>query len=363
MAASLGNPSFPSLNTIEVSSMESTITKNNGLPASSPGPDHSSATAEAKATTWLGRLFQRFPFQRINWITSSFLIGTLILTLTVVPWYLWHFGLDWFQVALFFVMLASAGFSISTGYHRLFSHIAFQAAWPVRLFTLVFGAAAFENSALMWSTEHRRHHKHVDHDDDPYSISKGFFYAHIGWLIFKLNAEPPYDNVADLLKDKLVCWQHRYVQYIAVVVSFVLPAIAGAFWNGWAGALGAFLIAGVARIVVLQHCTFLINSACHVFGSQPYSSKCSARDSWFLALFTFGEGYHNYHHEFQYDYRNGVKPWNFDPTKWIIWTFSKVGLTKNLRRVPNEKIRLAQQLNALASEPRAEPDISGPELA
>ena len=358
-----GKPSFTSLNALEASLMESTITKNNTLHDSSPGPVHANETSAAKATSWLGRVAQRFPVRRINWITSSFLMGTLILTLTAVPWYLWHFGLDWFQVALFFVMLAAAGFSISTGYHRLFSHIAFQAAWPIRLFTLIFGAAAFENSALMWSTEHRRHHKYVDHDDDPYSISKGFFFAHIGWLIFKLNAEPPYDNVPDLLKDKLVCWQHRYVQWIAVVVSFVLPAIAGAFWNGWAGALGAFLIAGVARIVVLQHCTFLINSACHVFGSQPYSSKCSARDSWFLAIFTFGEGYHNYHHEFQHDYRNGVKPWNIDPTKWIIWTLSKIGLTKNLRRVPNEKIRLAQQLNALASEPEAQPEIADSEFA
>ncbi len=195
----------------------------------------------------------------------------------------------------------------------------------------------------MWASEHRRHHKHVDHDDDPYCISKGFFYAHIGWLLFKLNTDEPYDNVADLQKDKLVCWQDRHVQWIAVLVSFGIPAILGFLWNGWQGALGGFLIAGVARIVVLQHCTFLINSACHTIGRQPYSTKCSARDSFFLALFTMGEGYHNYHHEFQHDYRNGVKPWQFDPTKWLIWTLSKLRLVRNLRRVPADKIRLAQR--------------------
>lgn len=297
---------------------------------------------ETRSVSWPRRLARHFPFERVNWITSWFLIGTLTLTLTALPPYLWYFGLDWFQVSLFFVMLAATGFSISVGYHRLFSHITFQASWPVRLFTLIFGAGAFENSALMWASEHRRHHKHVDHDEDPYSISKGFFYAHIGWLIFKLKPDPPFDNVPDLWKDKLVCWQHRHVQIIAVVVSAVVPAMAGALWNGWRGALGAVLISGIARIVVLQHCTFLINSACHVFGTQPYSLKCSARDSWFLALFTFGEGYHNYHHEFQHDYRNGVKPWNIDPTKWIIWTLSKLGLTRDLRRVSIEKIRLAQ---------------------
>lgn len=285
----------------------------------------------------------RLPLDRINWITSSFLIGTLLLTLTAVPLYLYHFGLDWFQVALFFVMFFACGFSISLGYHRLFSHITFKASRPIRLLTLVFGAAAFENSVLMWASEHRRHHKHVDHDDDPYNISKGFFHAHIGWLLFKLNPDQPYDNVADLQKDKLVCWQDRYVQWIAVLVSFGPPSLLGFLWNGWQGALGAFLIAGVARIVVLQHCTFLINSACHAIGRQPYSTKCTARDSLLLALFTFGEGYHNYHHEFQHDYRNGVKPWQFDPTKWIIWTLSKIQLAGNLRRVPAAVIQAAQR--------------------
>ena len=117
----------------------------------------------------------RLPLDRINWQTSSFLIGTLVLTLTAVPLHLYHFGLDWFQVALFFVMFLACGFSISIGYHRLFSHITFKASWPIQLLTLIFGAAAFENSVLMWASEHRRHHKHVDHDDDPYNISKGFF--------------------------------------------------------------------------------------------------------------------------------------------------------------------------------------------
>jgi stearoyl-CoA desaturase (delta-9 desaturase) len=285
----------------------------------------------------------RLPLDRINWITSSFLIGTLALTLTGVPLYLYHFGLDWFQVGLFLVMFFACGFSVSLGYHRLFSHIAFRASWPIRLFTLIFGAAAFENSVLMWASEHRRHHKHVDHDDDPYSISRGFFYAHIGWLLFKLHPDHPFDNVPDLQRDKLVCWQHRYVQWIAALVSFGMPPILGYLWNGWPGALGAFLIAGVARIVALQHCTFLINSACHTIGRQPYSTRCSARDSLFLAFFTFGEGYHNYHHEFQHDYRNGVKRWQVDPTKWIIWTLSKFRLTRDLRRVSAEKIKSAEQ--------------------
>jgi stearoyl-CoA desaturase (delta-9 desaturase) len=284
----------------------------------------------------------RIPIDRINWTTSSFLMGTLVLTLTAVPLYLWYFGVDWFQVAVLAVLMTATGFSITLGYHRLFSHMTFRARLPVRLFTLIFGAAAFENSVLMWASDHRRHHKHVDHDEDPYDITKGFFHAHIGWMLFKLWPEPPLDNVADLKKDPLVVWQDRHIHRLAVMVSFILPTLAGFLWDGWVGALGGFLIGGVAKVVMLQHCTFLINSACHTLGRQPYSTRCSARDSLLMALFTFGEGYHNYHHEFQHDYRNGVKPWQWDPTKWMIWILSKLRLTSGLRRVPQDTIESTQ---------------------
>ena len=287
-------------------------------------------------------MFSRIPFSRVNWTTSSFLILTLLLTLTAVPAYLWKFGLDWFQVVFFFVMFFATGLSITLGYHRLFSHLSFKAHWSVRRFELIFGAAAFENSALMWASEHRRHHKHVDHDDDPYDISKGFFWAHVGWLMFKLTPEPPFENVQDLEQSAMMRLQNKYIYILGVIVGFVMPTMVGWMWGGAHAALGAFLIAGVARVVALQHCTFFINSACHTLGSRPYSSRCSARDSWIMALFTFGEGYHNYHHEFQHDYRNGVKVWQFDPTKWTIWTLSKLGLAGSLRRVQAERILLAE---------------------
>src|SRR6476646_8653310 len=132
----------------------------------------------------IARVFRRIPFDKVNWTTSSFLIGTFILSLTLVPAYIWLFGLDWFQVALFLVMFFAVGFSITLGYHRLYSHLTFQAHWSVRLFTLIFGAAAFENSVLLWACEHRAHHKHVDDEDDPYNIREGLFQAHIGWLLF-----------------------------------------------------------------------------------------------------------------------------------------------------------------------------------
>src|SRR5439155_10762850 len=128
---------------------------------------------------------------------------------------------------------------------------------------------------------------------------------------------------------------------IAFIVGFALPVLLGAAWNGWIGALGAFLISGVAKVVVIQHCTFFINSACLTLGRRSYSTRCSARDSLLMALLTFGEGYHYYHHEFQYDYRNGVKSWQWDPTKWIIALLSRIGLIGRLRRAARQAIETA----------------------
>ena len=284
--------------------------------------------------------------KRVDWINSGFLMAICLIALIGTPLYLWKYDLHPVLIGMTVFYLIATGMSITLGYHRLFSHLSFKAKWPVRLFTLVFGACAFENSALNWCSDHRRHHKHTDEEEDPYDISQGFFWAHIGWILFKRTPEPPLDNVADLRKDKLVMWQHKWDKVTALVVGLILPTVVGYFLDGWVGALGGFLIVGTFRVFVVQQCTFFINSLCHTIGNQPYSTRCSARDSFVMSLVTYGEGYHNYHHEFQHDYRNGVKAWNFDPTKWAIWTLSKVGLASNLRRVPNSRTVPAEMTEA-----------------
>jgi stearoyl-CoA desaturase (delta-9 desaturase) len=297
-------------------------------------------------------------WEHLDWPNSLFLLSTLALALTGVPVYAAFYGLAWFQLALFFIFFLATGLSITLGYHRLFAHLAFKAAWPVRLVTLIFGAAAFENSVLRWAADHRKHHKFVDHDEDPYNISKGFFHAHIGWMLSKAPGQVSLDGVRDLQLDPLVRWQHRHYLLIAGTAGFVMPALLGLLWAGGSGALGAFLIAGVARVVLVQHLTFLINSWSHTWGRRPYSSQCTARDNGVLAWLTFGEGYHNFHHAFQYDYRNGVKPWQFDPTKWCIWLLRQVGLARQLRQVPAETILLAEiaeRRRLLAAKLRAVP--------
>jgi len=313
----------------------------------------------------------RIPFHRVNWVNTSFLFVITLLGVVGAPIFLFKYDLNWVMWSLFAFYMISTGLSITLGYHRLFSHLSFKAKWPVRLFTLVFGACAFENSVLNWASDHRRHHKHTDHDEDPYDISKGFFWAHIGWILFKLDAQKPMDNVKDLQKDALVRFQDRYYVAIAFIAGLIFPAIVGYFaMGGWPGILAVVLIVGALRVVLVQQSTFFINSACHCIGEQPYSTRCSARDSWIMALVTYGEGYHNYHHEFQHDYRNGVKAWNFDPTKWSIMLLHKLGLVSDLRRVPASKIVGSEMKEAqrkaeakLAELKKNEGAVSEPALA
>ncbi len=273
----------------------------------------------------------------INWKTTLFLFGSLGVAVIGTPLYVWHFGVGWLDLMHFVTMAYVTGLSITVGYHRLYAHRSFDAAWPVRLVTLVFGAAAFEASALGWASEHRYHHSFTDQDGNPYdphSIERGFFHAHMGWLLRYRQPELPMSNVSDIAQDPLISWQHRWFVPLAVGFGLGLPAAVGA--------LGGFLIGGCLRIVAVQHATFLINSLAHTMGRQPYDSSQSSRDSALLAFFTFGEGYHNFHHAFRSDYRNGVRPWHWDPGKWVIWVLSKIGLTRNLRRTRPETILMAK---------------------
>ena len=114
----------------------------------------------------------------------------------------------------------------------------------------------------------------------------------------------------------------------------------------WGDAIGALLVVGFLRLVVQWHSTFCINSIAHMIGQPTYNPACTARDSWLVALFTWGEGYHSFHHRFQADYRNGHRWFHFDPTKWAVWALSKLRATRDLRRTPDEMIARARSAAA-----------------
>jgi stearoyl-CoA desaturase (delta-9 desaturase) len=179
-----------------------------------------------------------------------------------------------------------------------------------------------------------------DHDLDPYSVQRGFWYAHIGWILRDYNPNSgDFSNIKDLQRDPILRWQHRHYLALVLVTNLGLPLLIG-YLHGklW----GTFLLAGLFRLVVNHHLTFLINSLAHYWGRRPYSEANSSRDNSLLAFLTYGEGYHNYHHHFQYDYRNGNEWWHFDPTKWLIKVMTWLRLTNNLQKASRFQIEKAK---------------------
>lgn len=275
--------------------------------------------------------------KRINWTNTLYLtISPLVSVLVVFIW-LKQGWFHWQTLVSLVVFASLIEISITAGYHRLFAHRAYKANALVRAFFLFFGAGALQSSALLWSLDHRVHHQHVDDKEkDPYSIKKGFMWAHILWLFYKFDNQTESTKAPDLYQDKLVQFQHKYWMYIGSFSGFILPTLIAHF--AWNDAFGGFFISGLLRSVINHHATFFINSISHCIGKQTYSDTHSARDNWFTALLTFGEGYHNFHHEFPSDYRNGVRFYHYDPSKWLIYGLSLVGLTSDLKRVSNELI-------------------------
>jgi stearoyl-CoA desaturase (delta-9 desaturase) len=276
-----------------------------------------------------------------NTLNSAFIAAMHVVSVAALAWYVVHPPL-WQSVALGAVWYWCSGISITGGYHRLFSHRSYRCARPVSLFYLLFGAAAVQNSVLTWASDHRRHHADTDGDSDPYDARRGLWWSHIGW-VFRDDPARDYANVRDLAGDPLVAWQHRFYLPVAIGMAGVVPGVVAL---AWADPAGGVLWAGCIRLVAQYHSTFAINSVAHRFGRQPYSAATSARDNVLVALVTMGEGYHNFHHRFPSDYRNGVRWFNYDPTKWLVRALAAVGLTSDLKRAAPEAILRARRERA-----------------
>ena len=290
----------------------------------------------------------------------AFVVIYHALILCLIPFAVTTFS--WSALAFFLITYIIGGLSITVGYHRLFAHKAYSANPFFEWCILLGSALSLEMSALMWSHDHRNHHNHVDTDKDPYSIKKGFWYAHILWLF---DYDRSYDEtlVSDLLKNPRVVFQDRF--YIPFVIAVNLAVFALGWWL--VGPFASFYFGFLLRIAMIHHSTWFINSLCHTIGSKTYARELSAVDNALLALLTFGEGYHNYHHAFAADYRNGIRWYHFDPSKWIIWIAAKLGMTKNLRVINDISLQktlvqkdkkmilqhLEEEMDAVATELKA----------
>jgi stearoyl-CoA desaturase (Delta-9 desaturase) len=263
-----------------------------------------------------------------NWIPGLFILGYHLLLLVGLPFYFFYCTPSWGLALSAVILLYITGLSVTAGYHRLYAHTTYRINPVIEGVLLFFATMATQGSALRWAFDHRHHHAFVDTDRDPYSIKKGFWYAHFLWL-FEKPKEIENRVVADLLRNPLIRFQHRFYAPLMIITNGLSILFVGWYLNDY---LGAFVFAWLIRLFFLHHFTWFINSLAHTWGARTFCQELSAVDNYLISLLTFGEGYHNYHHTFAYDYRNGVHWYHFDPTKWLIWTLRTLGLASNLKR-------------------------------
>jgi stearoyl-CoA desaturase (Delta-9 desaturase) len=279
-------------------------------------------------------------YKHINWINTTIIVLFPLYGLMAVP-----FVPLKAKTALFaFVYYYFSGLGITAGYHRLFAHRSYKARFPLRLALMIAGTAAGEGSIKWWSNGHRTHHRFTDTEKDPYDARRGFWFSHMGWMVFNQNPKlKARTDISDLTSDPLVRFQHKHYVYLLLLCGYILPGLIAKFgWNDFAGGL---VYAGVLRMLFVHQSTFCVNSLAHWIGEQPFDDRHTPRDHMLTALVTMGEGYHNFHHQFPSDYRNAIKWYQYDPTKMLIWTMKQVGLAYNLQKFSQNAIEqgLVQQ--------------------
>ncbi|HRD55163.1 MAG TPA: fatty acid desaturase, partial [Parachlamydiaceae bacterium] len=226
--------------------------------------------------------------KEINWVPVLFLSIYQSLLLLGLPFYFYYYTPSFTLLGISFILLYLTGFSITAGYHRYYAHKSYKTNTFIESILLFFGSMTAQGSALRWAFDHRIHHAHVDTDEDPYNINRGFFYAHFGWIIDKPR-EIESRFVPDLLKNKLVMFQHEHIGKLIISTNLIVFLFVGWLLNDY---MGAFVISLWLRMFALHHFTWFINSLAHMFGDKPFSQEQTAVNNYLLAMLTFGEGYH-----------------------------------------------------------------------
>jgi stearoyl-CoA desaturase (Delta-9 desaturase) len=275
----------------------------------------------------------------------------LVLVVTVLPflgliaavWTLWGAGLSGLDAALFGTMYLVAGFGVTVGFHRLFTHQSFQTKPWVRSVLAIAGSMAVQGPVIRWVADHRRHHAFSDQPGDPHSphldegpgirgVLRGLGHAHMGWL-FSDEQTSARRWAPDMVKDPAMRWIDRWFP-MWVVISFAFaPAVGFAITGTAHGAFTAFLWGSLVRIFMLHHVTWSVNSICHFYGDRPYQTTDFSTNNWLLSLVSFGESWHNNHHAFPTSAIHGLKPYQIDITAGFIRSLSFLGLAWDLKEV------------------------------
>ncbi len=241
-----------------------------------------------------------------DWITSVYMVFIhAVAALALLP-----SNFSWGALGVaFFLYWVTANLGITLGFHRLVSHHSFKTPKWLEYFLIFCGTLACQGGPIQWVGLHRIHHKHSDTDLDPHDSNKGLWWSHFGWMLRIIPADqdvPRYTQ--DIIDDPF----YRFCQLFFVPIQILLGLLLY-WWGGW-----PFVIWGIfVRLVVVFHVTWFVNSATHKFGYKSHESLDNSRNCWWVALLSFGEGWHNNHHAYQYSARHGLAWWEIDVT-WII---------------------------------------------
>jgi stearoyl-CoA desaturase (Delta-9 desaturase) len=272
-------------------------------------------------------------------VTMLIVVGPPLALVLALP-FLWGHVLDLRDVALAAMFYVVTGFGVTVGYHRLLTHRSFRASRWLKVALTAAGSMAVEGSPVSWVANHRRHHLFSDETGDPHSPHtsgngiggqvRGLVHAHVGWL-FSGDVTCAARHAPDLLRDRDERVLTRLFP-VFVVCSFGVPFFLGWTWSGTiSGALTALLWAGVARMALLHHVTWSVNSVCHMFGPQPATHTDYSTNVAPLAVISLGESWHNFHHAHPASARHGALPHQLDPSAALIRTFERLGWATHVR--------------------------------
>ncbi|KAJ8921482.1 hypothetical protein NQ315_003100 [Exocentrus adspersus] len=245
------------------------------------------------------------------------------------------------SICAIIIALASAE-GVTIGAHRLYSHKTFKAKFSLRLALNILQTIAGQNCLYIWVRDHRLHHKYSDTDADPHNAHRGFFFSHMGWLMSKKHPavieKGKTIDMSDLEADPVVMFQKEYYKPLYAVFAIALPvAIPVYFWNE--NYVNSFFISYMLRYIVVLHATWLVNSAAHLYGTKPFDKFILPVESKFVAFISIGEGWHNYHHSFPWDYRAAELGSKYCMTTYIIDLLAYFGLAYDLKSAPYTMIR------------------------
>lgn len=273
-------------------------------------------------------------------VTALFTIGPLVGVGAAIA-LLWGQGITGLDLGLFLGFYVFTGLGVTVGFHRLFTHRSFEAPAPVRAWLAVAGSMAVQGRVIDWVATHRRHHAYADEYGDPHSphlvekagfrgVLRGLWHAHLGWMLVPSGTVES-RWAPDLLEERLVRTIDRWFGRLVVASFFLPPVIALAVTGSWWAAATAFIWGSLVRIFLLHHVTWSINSICHFFGKQPFTTRDESKNNWPLSLISFGESWHNNHHAFPTSARHGLLRGQLDPGWRLIRFLELLGLARRVR--------------------------------